>query len=130
MPLTPSKVARIQANVAKTFTGRTTSVTLTLRQAGGGTTTLVVNAVWRVLFDDMPSMQGPTNALTHLGVEAPVYAEFNSADITLAQLRSAIYAVPATGPSEVATRYVLTDIEEAGMLPNATRYFTRWTRQS
>jgi hypothetical protein len=131
MPLTPSKAAHIQNMVAKTFTGRSTSVILTLRTAGGGTTTLTVQAVWRVIIDDMPTYEGPTNALTHLGVESPIQAEFNAADVTLAQLRSCIYAtLTSPGPNQPASRYVLTDIEPTGMLPGGTRYFTRWTRQS
>lgn len=130
MPLTPGKVARIRATVARTFQGRQQQVILTLRTPAGSTTTLTVDAVWRVMSDSEPAMEAGSNDRFHIGGQ-DVVAIFNAADITLPQLRSCIWAVlgaDATG-AQPAIKYTVLHVEPFGMVPGSDRFYTIWTRQ-
>jgi hypothetical protein len=136
MPLTAKKIAHIQSMVTRTLAGRTQPVVLTLRTPQGGTTTITVNGIWRVQADFDPAYEGPTNAITHLGTEPDIVAQFSMADVTLHQLKACIWAqlLPnqdgsPLGGAQPATRYTLTDIETAGIPPGGDRFITRWTRQ-
>ena len=131
MPLNAAKIAHIKANIVKMNAGRQQQVILTLRTAGGGTSTLTVNAVWRVMGDFDPTYEGPNNVRFQGTVDADVEAIFNQADVTLPQLRACIWASlgsDATG-AQPATKYTLMDIEPVGIMPGGDRFFTRWTRQ-
>jgi hypothetical protein len=140
MPLTARKLSHIRSMVRKTMAGRTQPILLTLRTPTGGTTTITVDAIWRVQADFDPTYQGPTNALTHLGTEADIIAEFNMSDVSLQQLKATLYASLAPNQSsslqgpvalgaQPASRYTLTDIETAGIPEGGDRFITRWTRQ-
>jgi hypothetical protein len=117
--------------IARVQQGRAQTVILTCRTPTGGTSTITTTAVWRVMGDFDPTLEGATNSLTHLGAEPDINAIFDAAQITLAQLRSVLYATlgqDATG-AQPAERYVLLDVEPIGMLPGGDRFFTKWSRQ-
>lgn len=131
MPLTPRKIAHIKANIGKTLIGRQQQVILTLRTAAGGTTTMTLNAIWRVQTDADPTFQGPTADHFHLGTTPDVAAIFNQTDITLPQLKSCIGGVLGSGAqnAQPANKYTLLSVEPFGILPGGDRFFTLWTRQ-
>jgi hypothetical protein len=131
MPLNARKIAHIRNQIARTHAGRSQQVMLTLRTDTGGTTTLVVNAVWRVMIDSDPTLEGAQNTRFKIGADDDINAMFDMKDITLHQLRSCIYAQlgsDATG-AQPAQRYVLLDVEPVGLMPGGDRFFTKWTRQ-
>jgi hypothetical protein len=140
VPLTARKIAHIRSMVAKTMAGRTQPVTLTLRTPTGGTSTITINAIWRVQADFDPTYQGPTNALTHLGTEADVLCQINMAEVSLPQLKATLWASlapnqAASGQGSIALgaqpaqKYTLTDIETAGIPEGGDRFICRFTRQ-
>lgn len=131
MPLTARKIKHIEKMQAKWFQGRTQLVILTMRTPTGGTTTKIIDAIWRVVADFDPLYEGPTNALTHLGTEADVIAEFDTDQLTHSELKSVLWAVLGANAEGVqpATKYTLTDIEVLGIPIGGDRYLTRWTRQ-
>jgi hypothetical protein len=131
VPLNARKIAHIKARVKQIFAGRAQQVILTCRTGSGGTTTLTVNAIWRVMIDADPAIEGAQNTRFKIGADDDINAMFNTEDITLQQLRSCIYAElgqDATG-AQPAKRYVLLDVEPVGIMPGADRFFTKWTRQ-
>ena len=131
MPLTARKVAHMRSMVAKTMAGRTQQVILTLRTPTGGTQTLTVNAVWRVMGDFDPTLEGANNDKYHLGAEPDINAIFNITDISLHQLRACLWATlgsDATG-AQPATKYALLDVEPIGTPPGGDRFYTKWSRQ-
>jgi hypothetical protein len=78
-----------------------------------------------------PTLEGANNDRYHLGAEADINAIFDLAQVSLAQMRSAIYAQlgsDATG-AQPASKYVLLDVEPIGMVPGGDRLFTKWSRQ-
>lgn len=130
MPLDARKTKHIQANLKKLMSGRTQSVVLTLAQAGGGTTTLTVNAIWRPGEDQDPVYDPGGAGGDDLKV-ADVTAMFNLADVSYAQMRSCVYAQLAAGqpgPS-FATRYLPTAIFVKGMIPGGDRMIVTFDRQ-
>jgi hypothetical protein len=132
MPLTASKAAHINAVLRRSWAQRSQLVDLHLRTAGGGTTILTVAAIWRVLQDTDPSL-GPAYGDTakQMG-DVDVSAVFFVADVSLAQLRSCLWAQLAAGQGtgvQPATKYTLTSVEVKGLLPGGSRYLTHWIRQ-
>src|SRR5437588_7122308 len=119
MPLTARKIAHLKANIARVQQGRSQQIVLTCRTPSGGTSTLTVTAVWRVMGDFDPTLEGANNDRYHLGASPDVNAVFSLADVSLDVLRSCIWATlgaDATG-AQPATKYVLLDAEPIGMIP-------------
>jgi hypothetical protein len=132
MPLTVQKAAHINTMLRKAWAQRSQTVDLHLRIAGGGTSVLTVSSIWRVLQDADPSL-GPAYGDTakQMG-DVDVSAIFFVADVTLAQMRSCLYAQLTAGQGigvQPATKYTLTSIEVKGLLPGGSRYLTHWIRQ-
>jgi hypothetical protein len=132
MPLTTAKLAHIDAVVRRAWSSRSQTVDLTLRSVGGGTTTKTVTAIWRAIQDADPSLGPAYGESAAQNGDADVEAVFFVADVTLAQLRSCIYAQLHAGQgqgAEPAHRYTLTTVEVKGMKPGGSRFLTYWIRQ-
>jgi hypothetical protein len=132
MPLTSAKAAHLNAMIRKSWVQRSQLVDLHLRTAGGGTTVLTVTSIWRVLQDADPNL-GPAYGDTSKQMgDVDVSAVFFVADVTLAQLRSCLWAQLTAGQGvgvQPATKYTLTSVEVKGILPGGSRYLTHWIRQ-
>ncbi len=132
MPLDSRKIAHISSLLTKQMAGRTQSVRLTLRTAGGGTTTLVVPAIWKPVEDADPALVESNHMSSHIGGDPDVQAVFALSDVSLSQMRACIHAellTHGTG-AEPATTYLLLSVEPRGLPPGGDRLFTRWARQS
>ncbi|HZU13905.1 MAG TPA: hypothetical protein VFB58_13770 [Chloroflexota bacterium] len=126
MPLTPRNIAHIQAKLATIWEGRTQPVVFTLRQAGGGTTTLTVNALWHPNADLDPAYADPQGHAPG----ADVLCMVAGTDMTLQQIRSALYAAPQSLlANEPATRYLITSLTPRGTMAGGDRYVLTLTRQ-
>lgn len=127
MPLTTAKLAHIQAMVKKTFAGRAIPVILTLRTPAGATTTLQINAVFRVAIDVEPSLIERSYLAT-----PDAWALFNTSDVSLAQLRATIYLTfpNPQPPNQPGLAYTLVDVEPFGMTPGFSRFFTKWAKEN
>jgi hypothetical protein len=133
MPLDTRKTAHITSKLRTILAGRGQQITMTLRKSDNTTTTLSIYGIWREAVDADPTMNPPSGGVPgapNAGGQDDIVSEFLAEDITLAQLRSVIYAAPATLlNSEPATRYIPTGITPKGMLPGGDRYIVTWTRQ-
>lgn len=129
MPLTPRAASHIKAKLALMWEGRTQPIVFTLRTVTGGvpgTTTLTVDAVWHVN-DDADPAYSETAGRRPL---PDILAMVNAADITLAQLRSCLYAAPQSLlANEPATRYLITAIQPKGTMAGGDRYMLTLARQ-
>jgi len=130
MALTTRKLAHITAMYKKVFAGRSQSVILTLRTGAGGTTTLTVNAVWRVMGDMDPTLSQTVADIETRATSPDVIAEFLESDVTLAQLRSCISITLAAGVgAQPAQKYIIAAIDVRGMPPGGDRYIVNCMRQ-
>lgn len=130
MPLTTRKIAHIVAMYQKVFAQRSQSVILTMRTSAGGTTTLTVNAVWRVMGDQDPSLTQSVADVETRGSLPDVYAEFLETDVTLAQLRSVLWITLTAGVgAQPAQKYFINAIEVRGMQPGGNRFNVHCMRQ-
>lgn len=128
MPLDAFKSAHILAKLALIDMGRTQQIVLTLKLANGTTTQLIVPAIWKPYHDMDPSLMeaGPGTGTS----EDDILASFNLADVSLAQMRSCIYAYPQTPTgAEPANRYIVTSITPKGLLPGGDRIVVTFDRQ-
>jgi len=105
-------------------------VALTFRNTDGSSWTKIVNAIWRVMADNQEVLEGAANQRQMIGVEPTINGMFLAADITLAQLRSVMYAQPIDSTGQPGTQYTLTNVQPIGMQPGGDRIFTIWTRQT
>jgi hypothetical protein len=130
VPLTAAKLAHLTALYAKVVLFRQQAVTLTLRQSGGGTTTLGVNCVFKPLADLDPAFD-PVGAGISDIKGADAYAMFLETDVTLAQLRSCLYLTinSPVGSDLVASRYIPTSIAAKGLPAGGDRYLVTFERQ-
>lgn len=133
MPLDTRHINHIKNKMARTRVGRTQTVALVLKLPDNTTSTLTADALWRPMVDADPSL-APANRVVlgdaGLGGSGDVLASFLATDVTLAQLRSCIYAYPASPyPDEPATRYLITSITPRGMMAGGDRYVCTFTRQ-
>jgi hypothetical protein len=130
MPLTTRKLAHITAMYAKVFASRSQQVILTMRTAGGGTTTLTIKAIWRVMGDYDPTLSQQIADIETRGTQPDVLSEFLQSDVTLPQLRSTIYLTLAAGVgAQPAQKYVITFIEVKGITPGGDRFNVHCMRQ-
>ncbi|HLJ67756.1 MAG TPA: hypothetical protein VKX16_10400 [Chloroflexota bacterium] len=131
MPLDARKLAHIVLATSRSFDARAQPVTFYLRQRDGSTSQLVLNVIWRVLGDFDPTLEAPTQSTTRLGTSDDILCAIKTTDITLQQLRACVYAAP--GPqapgAQPASRYILTNIEVAGMPPGGDRYYVSFAQQ-
>lgn len=130
MPLTARKVTHLTGKYASIMAGRSQTVNLTLRNADGTTSVLAVPAVWKPVWDSDPTRDGATVHPAEIGTANDIVAWFRTTDVTLVQLRSCIYASPASpGPGETSPRYTLVSIEARGIPPGGDRFVTEWVRE-
>lgn len=130
MPLTTRKLAHISAMYRKVFAGRSQAVVLTLRTPAGGTTTLTVQGVFRVMGDMDPTLHQLSADNETRATMPDVIAQFLEADVTLAQLRSCIYLTLAAGVgAQPAQKYVIAAIDVRGMTPGGDRFICDCMRQ-
>jgi hypothetical protein len=114
----------------KVFAGRAQSVILTLRTPVGGTTTLTINAVWRVMGDMDPTLSQTAADIETRATSPDVLAEFLESDVSLAQLRSCLYITLAAGVgAQPASKYIIAAIEVRGMPPGGDRFLVHCMRQ-
>ena len=130
MPFNATRLAHIQANMLKIMAGRTQSVILTLQLPGGGSTTLTLNAIWRVMEDQDP-VYDPAGVGGDDLKSADVVAMFNLADVSYDQMRSCVFAqlAPAQPGPDVATRFLPTAIFVKGIAPGGSRLIVTFDRQ-
>lgn len=130
MPFDAFKIAHVKNKLATIMSGRTQSVILTLNLQGGGTTTLTVNAIWRVQEDQDPDFDPAGHKLGDVQ-NSDVLAMFNMADVSYDQIRSVAYAQLADGQPgpDIATRWIPTFILVRGMVPGGDRIFVGFDRQ-
>ena len=130
MPLTTRKLNHITAKYAKIFASRSQGVILTMRTGAGGTTTLQVNAVWRVMGDFDPTLSQQIADIETRATQPDVIAEFLATDVTLPQLRSTIYLTLAAGVgAQPAQKYTIALIEVRGLAPGGDRFNVHCMRQ-
>ena len=130
MPLTTRKLNHIAAKYAKVFAGRAQGVILTLRTSAGGTTTLTVNAIWRVMGDFDPTLSQQIADIETRATQPDVIAEFLATDVTLAQLRATISLTLAAGVgAQPAQKYTVSLIEVRGLAPGGDRFNVHCMRQ-
>ncbi|MGI8825265.1 MAG: hypothetical protein ACR2JC_06440 [Chloroflexota bacterium] len=122
MPLNPAKAKHITAKLNALFLQRAQPVTLTLLAPGGATSTLTINAIFRLEQDADPTLGKEI-------VDAIMLCR--TADVTLAQLRSCIYVQPAANSAAalLASKYLITSILPKGILPGGDRYIVSLDRQ-
>ena len=130
MPLTAKKLAHITAMYAKVFASRSQQVTLTMRTGAGGTTTLQVKSVWRVMGDMDPTLSQTIADIETRATQPDVVAEFLESDVTLAQLRSTICITLVAGVgAQPAQKYIIAAIDVRGMAPGGDRFICSCMRQ-
>jgi hypothetical protein len=122
MPLTPAKLKHMAKLWPKVLAQRTQQITLHCKNPDGTTHDLVVNAVWRATQDADP-------VLGH-AAQSDILAMFMESDISLATLRSVIYAAPVTPTgAEPAQRYIITALAPRGFPVGTDRIFATLQRQ-
>lgn len=97
---------------------------------GLGTNTLQINGIWRVMEDADPTLSEINIAVMRTAEKPDVIAHFLESDISLAQLRSCIYAYPTT-PVGVnpANHFLLAHVDVRGLQPGGSQLITYWMRQ-
>ena len=130
MPFDTFKQTHVKTKLATIMSGRTQSVVLTLNLQGGGTTTLTVNAIWRVQEDQDPDFDPAGHQLGDVK-NSDVLAMFNMTDVSYDQMRSVAYAVLANGQPgpDVAVRFIPNFILVRGMVPGGDRILVGFDRQ-
>lgn len=123
MPLTPKKLAHMAKLYPKILAERTQPIVLGIKHADGTVTTTTVNAIWRATQDADPVLSGSVAG-------TDILAMFMESDISLATLRSVVYAYPQTPVgSEPATRYLITALAPRGFPVGTDRIFVTLRRQ-
>jgi hypothetical protein len=123
MPLTARKLAHMQALYTKILQERSQSITLVCKNPDGSTSTIQRTGIWRVVQDADPAIAGQVNS-------ADVLAMFLESDVSLATLRSVIYAYPTTPTgADPAERYTITSLAPRGFPVGADRIFISLRRQ-
>lgn len=130
MPLTARKLAHISAMYQKIFASRSQQVILTMRTSAGGTTTLTVKSVFRVMGDMDPTLSQTAADVETRATTPDVIAEFLATDVTLPQLRSVIYLALSAGVgAQPAQKYIIAAIDVRGMAPGGDRFQCHCRRQ-
>jgi hypothetical protein len=130
MALTTRKLTHITAMYQKIFASRAQNVVLTMRTSAGGTTTLTVKSVWRVMGDMAPTLSQTAADIETRATQPDVIAEFLETDVTLAQLRSTLYITLSAGVgAQPATKYIIAAIDVRGMPPGGDRFLCNCMRQ-
>jgi hypothetical protein len=123
MPLTSRKLAHIAALYGRAMTGRSQSITLHCKQPDGSVTTITATGIWRPMQDADPVIAGQVGT-------ADVLAMFLETEVSLATLRSVIYAYPTTPTgAEPADRYTITALAPRGFPVGTDRIFLTLRRQ-
>lgn len=123
MPLTAKKLAHMAALYPKILQQRTQPITLVCKNPDGSTTPITVDAIWRAGQDADPALTGATG-------QTDVLAMFLESDVSLATLRSVVYASPQTPVgAEPATRYLITALAPRGFPVGTDRIFVTLRRQ-
>lgn len=122
MPLNARKLAHMAKLYTKVLAGRSENITLVCKNADGSTSTITANGIWRPVQDADPVL-GPAAG-------ADVLAMFLETDVSLATLRSVIYAHPTTPiGAEPAVRYSIIALAPRGFPPGTDRIFISLRRQ-
>jgi hypothetical protein len=130
MPLTTRKLAHISAMYQKIFATRSQQVVLTMRTSAGGTTTLTLKSVFRVMGDMDPTLSQTAADVETRATTPDVIAEFLETDVTLPQLRSVIYLTLSAGVgAQPAQKYIIAAIDVRGMAPGGDRFLCHCMRQ-
>jgi ABC-type uncharacterized transport system involved in gliding motility auxiliary subunit len=130
MPLTTRKLTHISAMYQKIFASRSQQVVLTMRTSIGGTTTLQIKSVFRVMGDMDPTLSQTAADVETRATTPDVIAEFLETDVTLPQLRSVIYLTLAAGVgAQPAQKYTIAAIDVRGMAPGGDRFLCHCMRQ-
>lgn len=130
MPLDARKIAHIKAKIPLINQGRTQPIAWVLKNADGSTTTHVIDTLWGPAQDADPTLGTPQSGTLAVGTADDILASVNGTDLSLAQLRSCIYATPQSPlADEPASRYLITTITPKGMMAGGDRYVVTLTRQ-
>jgi hypothetical protein len=118
----------ITAKLDAIWQNRTIQMRLVLRQPDGGTVTLTVNGIFKLIQDEDPTIfvQQGLDSIHN----ADAVALLKTDDITLSQIRGCMYLEPqTTWGSSIVTRYLVTGVAMKGMLPGGDRYVLSLDRQ-